>query len=135
MAVTVKELISKMEWAASQGLRELTYTSGRTRVAISRSGRRPAATPAPKSSPAAPPSPAEDGIAAPLSGNCHLAPEPGAEPFISAGTSVSEGQTLCIIEAMKVMTPVPAPHAGTVAEILVSDGAPVEAGTLLVSLT
>ena len=65
-------------------------------------------------------------VASPMVGTVYLAPEPGAEAFVKAGAKVEEGQTLMVIEAMKVMNPIPAPHGGTVKEILVSDGQPVE---------
>ena len=60
------------------------------------------------------------------------APEPGAKPFIDVGTKVSAGQTLLIIEAMKTMNQIPSPRAGTVTQILVEDGQPVEFGEPLV---
>jgi len=70
-------------------------------------------------------------IKSPMVGTAYLAPEPGAAPFIKPGDKVREGQTLMIIEAMKVMNPIPAPRAGTVAEIAVANGEPVEFGQLL----
>ncbi len=65
-------------------------------------------------------------VVSPMVGTVYLAAEPGAEPFVKAGAKVEEGETLMIIEAMKVMNPIPAPHGGTVKEILVSDAQPVE---------
>jgi acetyl-CoA carboxylase biotin carboxyl carrier protein len=66
-------------------------------------------------------------------GTCYLSSEPGGAPFVKVGDRVSKGQTILIIEAMKVMNPIPAPTAGTVREIAVEDGRPVEYGeTLLV---
>jgi acetyl-CoA carboxylase biotin carboxyl carrier protein len=59
-------------------------------------------------------------------GTCFLSGEPGAPPFISVGASVSEGDTLLIIEAMKVMNPIAAPRSGVVRQILVQDAQPVE---------
>ena len=64
-------------------------------------------------------------------GTVYLQPEPGAPAFVSLGDSVSEGQTVCIVEAMKTMNQIPAPRAGTVRRILVEDGAPVEFGAPL----
>jgi acetyl-CoA carboxylase biotin carboxyl carrier protein len=61
-------------------------------------------------------------------GTVYIAPEPGAAPYIQPGDRVSEGDTLLIIEAMKVMNPLPAPRAGTVSRIMVTDGQPVEYG-------
>jgi acetyl-CoA carboxylase biotin carboxyl carrier protein len=65
-------------------------------------------------------------------GTVYMQPEPGADPFISVGASVSEGDTLLIVEAMKTMNHIPAPRAGTVKRIVVEDGAAVEYGTPLV---
>ena len=70
-------------------------------------------------------------IKSPMVGTVYLASEPGAAPFVKPGDKVREGQTLMIIEAMKVMNPIPAPRAGTVAEIAVANGEPVEFGQLL----
>ena len=70
-------------------------------------------------------------IKAPMVGTCYLAPEPGAANFAKPGDKVREGQTIMIIEAMKVMNPIPAPKAGTVVEIAVANGEPVEYGQLL----
>lgn len=71
-------------------------------------------------------------VPSPMVGTAYVAPEPGKPPFISVGTKVSAGQTLIIIEAMKTMNQIPAPRAGTVTQILVEDGAPVEYGEPLV---
>ena len=68
---------------------------------------------------------------APMVGTVYLTPEPGAPPFADVGTDVREGQTLLIIEAMKVMNPIRAPRSGRVARVLVSNGDPVEYGELL----
>src|SRR5690349_18122984 len=68
----------------------------------------------------------------PMVGTAYWAPEPGAKPFIDVGTKVSVGQTLLIIEAMKTMNQIPSPRAGTVTQILVEDGQPVEFGEPLV---
>ena len=59
-------------------------------------------------------------------GTAYLSSEPGSAPFVKVGDRVDTGQTLLIIEAMKVMNPIAAPHDGTVTEILVQDGRPVE---------
>ncbi|MEE8499459.1 MAG: acetyl-CoA carboxylase biotin carboxyl carrier protein subunit [Kiloniellales bacterium] len=67
-------------------------------------------------------------VTSPMVGTVYLAAEPGAPPLVKVGDKVTEGQTLLIIEAMKVMNPLAAPHAGTVTQILVSDGQPVEFG-------
>ena len=65
-------------------------------------------------------------LKSPMVGTVYVASEPGAAPFVKVGDNVSAGQTVFIIEAMKVMNPVKAPKAGTVKEILVENGAPVE---------
>jgi acetyl-CoA carboxylase biotin carboxyl carrier protein len=82
-----------------------------------------AAAPAPA---AADPSKHPGAVKSPMVGTAYLAPEPGAAPFIDVGTRVAQGQTLLIIEAMKTMNHIPAPHAGTVLAVLVEDGQPVE---------
>ena len=61
-------------------------------------------------------------------GTAYVAPEPGSAPFVSVGTKVVKGDTLLIIEAMKVMNPLHAARPGTVTQIFVSDGMPVEFG-------
>ncbi len=69
---------------------------------------------------------AVDAIKSPMVGTCFLSPEPGANPFVTAGHKVNEGDTLLIIEAMKVMNPIVSTKSGTVRQILVGDGQPVE---------
>jgi acetyl-CoA carboxylase biotin carboxyl carrier protein len=71
-------------------------------------------------------------VPSPMVGTAYWAPEPGAKPFVEVGTKVSAGQTLMIIEAMKTMNQIPSPRAGTVTQILVEDGQPVEFGEPLV---
>jgi acetyl-CoA carboxylase biotin carboxyl carrier protein len=71
-------------------------------------------------------------VPSPMVGTAYWAPEPGAKPFIEVGSKVSAGQTLLIIEAMKTMNQIPSPRAGTVTQILVEDGQPVEFGEPLV---
>ena len=94
----------------------------------------PAAAPASASAPSA----AADfskhpgAVPSPMVGTAYGSPEPGAKPFIEVGSKVSAGQTLLIIEAMKTMNQIPSPRAGTVTQILVEDGQPVEFGEPLV---
>lgn len=71
-------------------------------------------------------------IPSPMVGTAYLASEPGAKPFIDVGTKVKVGDTLIIIEAMKTMNQIPATRAGTVTQILVEDGQPVEFGEPLI---
>ena len=70
-------------------------------------------------------------VTSPMVGTVYLAAEPGSAPFVAVGDQVKEGQTVLIIEAMKTMNHIPAPHAGTVKRILVEDGTPVEFGAPL----
>ncbi len=102
------------------------------------SGFAPAAAPAPApvtaatapapAAPAAEQSPASHpgAVKSPMVGTVFLSGEPGAPPFVTAGAQVSEGDTLLIIEAMKVMNPITAPRSGTITQILVLDAQPVE---------
>ncbi|MGY3698176.1 acetyl-CoA carboxylase biotin carboxyl carrier protein [Bradyrhizobium sp. USDA 3240] len=71
-------------------------------------------------------------VPSPMVGTAYWAPEPGAKPFIEVGSKVTAGQTLLIIEAMKTMNQIPSPRAGTVTQILIEDGQPVEFGEPLV---
>lgn len=95
-----------------------------------------AASPAP-SAPSGPAAQIEDpaqlpgAVTSPMVGTAYLAAEPGAADFVAVGDTVTEGQTLMIIEAMKTMNQIPAPRAGTVKRILVENGAPVEYGAPL----
>ncbi len=71
-------------------------------------------------------------IKSPMVGTAYRAPEPGAAPFVEVGSRVSQGQTLMIIEAMKTMNHIPAPRSGTVTQLFVENGQPVEFGEPLV---
>lgn len=95
----------------------------------------PAAAPA-AAAPEMPEDPAAHpgAVTSPMVGTVYMQAEPGSDPFISVGTTVKEGDTLLIVEAMKTMNHIPAPRAGTVKRILVEDGAPVEYGAPLVIL-
>jgi acetyl-CoA carboxylase biotin carboxyl carrier protein len=70
-------------------------------------------------------------VTSPMVGVAYMAPEPGARPFVDIGSVVKAGDTLMIIEAMKTMNQIPAPRAGTVKQILIEDGRPVEFGEAL----
>lgn len=71
-------------------------------------------------------------VKSPMVGTVYRASEPGAAPFVEAGKKVNKGDTLLIVEAMKVMNPIKAPQSGTVTSVLVQDGQPVEFGEVLV---
>ena len=124
------------------GLTEIEYAVGERRIRVVR-GAAPAAVtvsmPSPAAlaaaAPAAPVAAADlpGALKSPMVGTAYLSPQPEAPPFIKVGDTVREGQPLLIIEAMKVMNQIPAPRAGKVTQILVTDGTPVEYGqTLLV---
>lgn len=122
------------------GLTEIEFEAGEQRIRVSRGGTTSVALAAPAaaadSAPAAvKPAPAEGppagAVTSPMVGTSYAAAEPGAAPFVKLGDKISKGQTLLIIEAMKVMNPIPAPHGGTVQEILFGDGRPVEYGEVL----
>ena len=128
------------------GLTEIEYAVGDTRIRVAREPTGTTAPPAPvATNGAAPPQPqkhaaekpATNGashpgaVTSPIVGIAYLATEPGAPPFVRVGDTVSEGQTLLIIEAMKVMNQIRAPRAGRVTQIFVEDAAPVEYGAAL----
>jgi len=71
-------------------------------------------------------------VTSPMVGTAYLAPAPGARPFVEIGQKVAEGDTLLIVEAMKTMNPITAPHSGTVRAVLISDAQPVEFGEPLI---
>jgi len=77
---------------------------------------------------------AGEAVLSPMVGTAYLSPEPGAKQFIEVGQTVKTGDTLCIVEAMKVMNPITAPSGGVVKKIMVSDGQPVEFDQPLVVL-
>ena len=93
----------------------------------------PSAAPAAAAAPAASEDPSQHpgAVTSPMVGTVYLAAEPGATPFVTIGATVSEGQTVLIIEAMKTMNHIAAPRAGTVRRIMVDDGSPVEYGAPL----
>ena len=84
------------------------------------------AAPAPAAASAEPALPSGNAVRSPIVGTAYLAAEPGAEPFVSIGSTVKQGETLVIVEAMKVMNAIPAPASGTVKAVLVENGQPVE---------
>ena len=128
------------ELLAETGLTEIEVEDGDRKVRVARGGVAVAAAapvmaaPAAAAAAAAAPAPAveapaeshADALRSPMVGTCYLAPEPGAADFVSVGSAVKEGDTLLIIEAMKVMNPITADKAGTVKAILVENAQPVE---------
>ena len=93
----------------------------------------PAVSPAPVVSEAAEDPASHPGaVSSPMVGTVYMQAEPDTPAFITVGSKVSEGDTILIIEAMKTMNQIPAPHSGTVKRILVEDGAPVEYGSPMV---
>jgi acetyl-CoA carboxylase biotin carboxyl carrier protein len=122
------------------GLTEIEYSVGERRIRVARGGVVAAAMT--MAAPMAAGAPAAQGAAAeiagavksPMVGTVYLSPQPQTPAFIKVGDTVREGQTLLIIEAMKVMNQIPAPRAGRVTQILVTDGTPVEYGQPLVVL-
>ena len=119
----LEELYGLMERFASSGLTELDWRREDERVTLRRA---PAQViPAAAAAPAAPEAEEGDLVRAPLVGTFYVAPAPGEPPFAAPGKQVKKGQTLCLIEAMKMMSEVPAPADCVVEEVLAADGEPV----------
>ncbi len=126
-------------------LTEIEYESAGLRIRVARTAAAMAYAPAvaaapvavaaaPAAAPAAAADPANHpgAVKSPMVGVAYMSPEPGAARFISVGDTVSEGQTLLLIEAMKTFNPIRATKGGKVEQILVDDGQPVEFGEALV---
>ena len=106
-------------------------------VVVSEASAPLAASAAPAPAPAPVPQPAAsvgESVNSPMVGTAYLKPDPDSQPFVKPGDIVQEGDTLLIIEAMKVMNPIKAPRSGKVVQVTVADGAPVEFGEPLVTL-
>lgn len=131
------------------GLSEIEIAEKDSRIRVVRAVVAPSATLAaapPAAAPAAQPAAASPGdseadlaahpgaVTSPMVGVAYLSPEPGSPPFITVGQTVTAGQTLLLIEAMKTFNQIKAPKAGTVARVLVTSGAPVEYGEVLMIL-
>ena len=132
------------------GLAELEYETDDVAIRLSRvSGAAPVAALAPVAAPAAvaaptaaPAAQSAEGAAdlsahpgavmSPMVGTAYISPEPGAPAFVEEGNTVKKGQTLLIVEAMKVMNPITAPQDGTVSKIMVKNAQPIEFGEVLV---
>ncbi len=127
------------------GLSEIEYAEGNKKIrcvgphapAVQYASAPAMAAPAPVAASAAPEAEAKKEISgtpvtAPMVGTVYLSPSPDAAPFVKAGDKIKQGDTLLIIEAMKVMNPIKAPKAGVIAKILVENAAPIEFGETLV---
>jgi acetyl-CoA carboxylase biotin carboxyl carrier protein len=121
------------------GLTEIEFERDGVSIRVARHLGAPASRARPADSPlgvptvVAPPLPADPKqhpglVASPMVGTAYMGPAPGERPFVEVGTQVKAGDTLIIIEAMKTMNQIPAPRSGTVIQILVEDGQPVEYG-------
>ena len=143
----IKSLIQLLE---ESDVAELEITEGEESVRISRAGPAPAVVPAPApaavAAPAAPapgvpePEAAEPAaaalpeghvVASPMVGTFYAAPSPDAKPFVQVGSRVAEGDTLCIVEAMKMLNQIEADRDGVVRAVLADNAAPVEYGQAL----
>jgi acetyl-CoA carboxylase biotin carboxyl carrier protein len=144
----LRKLKKLIDLVQESGIAELEITEGEEKVRIARGGAvsvtpapGPAATPGPApaagaaaaAAPAAATSePAQGGeghvVKAPMVGTFYRAPAPDAKPFVEVGAAVKEGQTICVIEAMKLMNEIEADAAGLVKAVLVENGQPVEYG-------
>jgi acetyl-CoA carboxylase biotin carboxyl carrier protein len=122
------------------GLTEIEYQRDGTSIRVARHAVAPAGrsfiaeaqSASPLSTPAsADPAQHPGAVTSPMVGTAYLAPSPGAKPFVDVGSQVKAGDTLMIIEAMKTMNQIPAPRSGTVTQILVENGQPVEFGEAL----
>lgn len=142
----IRKVKKLMELLEQSGMAEIEIKEGEESVRISRYGdapqmMAPQMMAAPMAAPAAAPvtaaetsEPVIDGhpITSPMVGTFYSAPSPSAKAFVSVGQHVNQGDTVCIIEAMKIMNQIEADQSGTVVEILVNDGDAVEFGQTLV---
>jgi len=143
----LRKLKKLIDLVQESGIAELEITEGEEKVKIVKGGAvsvsashadtphpaspaLPAAAPPPAAAPAAEPEPVPEGkvIKAPMVGTFYRSSSPDAKPFVEVGQPVKEGETVCIIEAMKLMNEIEADAAGTVKAILVENGQPVEYG-------
>ena len=131
----VRELARLLE---ETGLSEIEFEREGQRVRVARQAQppapsRPAAAGVDAPLPASEPAPLDPAkhpgvVTSPMVGTAYVGPEPGARPFVEVGSQVRVGDTLLIVEAMKTMNQIPSPRAGTVIQILIEDGQPVEFG-------
>ena len=145
----LRKLKTLIDLVSESGVAELEITEGEDRVRIvNRNGAAPVQVhqpvtvaqpmpvpvPAPEVAPApAPTAPQQTGtpLTSPMVGTFYRAPSPGADPFVKVGDTVKKGQVVCIIEAMKLLNEVEADMDGTVKEVCVENGQPVEFGQSL----
>jgi len=132
---TIKELADLL---ADTGLSEIEVETGEVRIRVARQSAAvnavmpaapvaaPAAAPAPAAAEAPAPSDLAGALKSPMVGTAYLSPEPGAANFVKVGDTVSQGQTLLIVEAMKTMNPIAATKAGKITQIIVGNEQPVE---------
>lgn len=143
----LRKLKTLIDLVAESGIAELEITEGEGRVRIVKNlpSPPPAVSPpqaAPSgaanvlaetasATPNVPSAPQGHRVPSPMVGTFYRAPSPGADPFVQVGDTVKEGQTLCIIEAMKLLNEIEADKSGVVKEVLVENGQPVEYGQAL----
>ena len=150
----LRKLKTLIDLVQQSGIAELEITEGEEKVRISRgipgvqgmpqpgtiyvtapAGAQPATgEPAPAAEPAAPAEPEGHIVKSPMVGTFYRSAAPGAKPFVEVGQTVKAGETVCIIEAMKLLNEIEADKDGVVKEILVENGQPVEFGQPLVLL-
>jgi len=144
----IRKVKKLMELLEQSGMSEIEIKEGEESVKISRYGNAPLMTPAISQQPAAIVTPSQvestttaankgavasgNLISSPMVGTYYSAPSPSAKPFVTVGQHVNKGDTIGIIEAMKIMNQIEADHSGTVVEILVKDGEAVEFGQALI---
>ena len=131
--------LSELEYETDDVAIRLSRVSGAAPVAAVAPGAAPAAVAAPTAAPAAQSAEGAADLSAhpgavmsPMVGTAYTSPEPGAPAFVEEGSTVKKGQTLLIVEAMKVMNPITAPQDGTVSKIMVKNAQPIEFGEVLV---
>ena len=136
MNVDTKLVRELAKLLSETGLTEIEVEDSGRRIKVSRGATaapQPAAAPAVSAAAAPAPAAAEpaapdtaSAVRSPMVGTAYLFPEPGADPYIKVGDKVAAGDTLLVVEAMKVMNPITAPAAGTIQQILIENAQPVE---------
>jgi acetyl-CoA carboxylase biotin carboxyl carrier protein len=128
------------------GLTEIEIEQNGLRMRVARGGIAMAAAPmmhapaahaaaAPAAEAPKPSGPNPNAVTSPMVGTVYVSPEPGKPPFVTVGSTVKEGDTLMIVEAMKTMNPITAPRGGKVSEICIQNGEPVEFGQALLIIS